>query len=111
MHGVCCFPRLADKDTHVVPEDGGASVQQVTGQLQIDRQVCEALHGLATGQASMEGCATCYKHHAAAPPDAAQMVTQASQGDAASLIRVHHLDQATGRLQCTPLLCCFSSCF
>ncbi len=98
MHGVCCFPRLADKDTHVIPEDGGASVQQVAGQLQIDRQVCEALHGLATGQASMEGCAARDKDHAAAPPDAAQMVTQAPQGDAASLVRVHHLGQATGQI-------------
>ena len=104
MHGVCCLPRLADKDTHVIPEDGGAPVQQVTGQLQIDGQVCEALHGLATGQASMEGCATGNKHHAAAPPDAAQMVTQASKGDAASLVGVHHLGKTKGRLQCRPSL-------
>ena len=109
MHGVCRLPRLADKDTHVIPEDGGASVQQVAGQLQIDRQVCEALHGLAKGQASMEGCATGYKNHAAAPPDAAQMVTQASQGDAASLVRVHHLGHAKNRLQCRSSL--FSSHF
>ncbi len=98
MHGVCCLPRLADKDTHVIPEDGGASVQQVAGQLQIDWQVCEALHGLTTGQASMEGCAARDKDHAAAPPDAAQMVTQASQGDAAGLVRVHHLGQAKGQV-------------
>lgn len=111
VHGVCCFPRLADKDTHVVPEDGGASVQQVTGQLQIDGQVCEALHGLTTGQASMKGCATRNKNHAAAPPDAAQMVTQASQGDAASLVRVYHLGQAKGTLQCRLLLFFFSQPF
>ena len=91
MHGVCRLPRLADKDTHIVPEDGGAPVQQVTGQLQVDWQVRKALHSLAAGQAGVEGGAASHKDHAPAPPDAAQMVTQAPQGDAPSLVGVHHL--------------------
>ena len=34
LHGVCCFPRLADKYAHVVAEHWRAAVQQVTCELQ-----------------------------------------------------------------------------
>ena len=91
MHGVSGLPRLAHKDTHVIPEDRRPPVQQVTGQLQVDGQVRQTLHSLAAGQAGVVGGATGHKHHAAAAPDGAQVVSQPSQSDAALLIRVHHL--------------------
>lgn len=98
MHGVGCLSRLADKDTHVIPEDGGASVQQVASQLQIDRQVCQALNSLPASQASMERSPTCHKHHTPSPSDAAQMVSQASKVDAAHLVRVNNNLSAHGQV-------------
>ena len=98
MHGVSSLPGLADKDTHVIPEDWGTSVQQVAGQLQVDRQVCQALNSLSASQAGVERSPACHKHHTAPPPNAAQMVSQASQGDAAHLVGVNNNLLACGQM-------------
>lgn len=91
MHGVSSLSRLAHKDTHVIPEDGAPPVQQITGQLQVDREVSQALHSLAACQASVKGGATRHEHHTPAAPDGAQVISQASQCDAALLVWVNYL--------------------
>lgn len=59
--------RLWNKKTHVISENGRASVQKITGQLNHDRQFSEFLQDLASSNNTVVTCATTNQQQSSAP--------------------------------------------
>ena len=80
-NGVGCLTTLADKDTDVVTEDWCLAIQEVRGQFDTDRNLCQFFENSARRQSRVVACTAGTEHDAAATTNNVEVCAKTAERD------------------------------